>query len=52
MAILKKQKQIAEDPILVAAPRAEHGFVTFAHLNLLVEKINELEARIIVLETP
>jgi uncharacterized protein YdcH (DUF465 family) len=52
MAILKKQKQIAKDPILAAAPRAEHGFVTFAHLNVLVEKINELEARIIVLETP
>jgi len=52
MAALKKQKQIAQDPILVAAPKAEHGFATFAHINVLIEKINDLENRIVVLETP
>lgn len=40
---LKKQKQIANDPILKDAERAEHGHATFAHVNVLVEQINELE---------
>lgn len=34
---LKKFKQTAQDPILAKAPAAEHGFATFAHLNAVVE---------------
>lgn len=40
---LKKIKQIAEDPILIAAPRAEHGIPKFAHLNQVVDYVNTLE---------
>ncbi len=63
---LAKLKQIAEDPILAAAPAAEHGIPKFAHVNELVDYINTLEAtvtaltatvaaldaRVVVLETP
>lgn len=34
---LKKFKQKTPDEILIKAPRAEHGFATFAHLNTVVE---------------
>jgi len=46
---LKKLKQVANDPVLENVPRAEHGHPTFAHMNVLVEKINELEAAITAL---
>jgi len=56
---LAKLKQIAEDPILAAAPAAEHGIPKFAHVNELVDYINTLEAtvaalavRVTALETP
>lgn len=56
---LAKLKQIAEDPILAAAPAAEHGIPKFAHVNELVDYINALEAtvaalavRVTALETP
>ena len=41
---IEKFKQVANDPVLKDVPRAEHGQATFAHVNVLVEKINELEA--------
>ena len=34
---LKKFKQINQDPVLAKAQKAEHGFATFAHLNTVVE---------------
>lgn len=34
---LKKFKQIAQDPVLAKASAAEHGFATFAHLNEIIE---------------
>lgn len=48
---LTKQKQVVNDPVLKGTDRSEHGFSTFAHNNVLVEKINELEAKIETLET-
>ena len=48
---LTKQKQIVNDPVLKKSERSEHGFSTFAHNNVLVEKINELEVEIAALKT-
>lgn len=39
---LKKFKQKTPDEILIKAPRAEHGFATFAHLNAVVEEVNTI----------
>jgi len=39
---LKKFKQKTPDAILIKAPKAEHGFATFAHLNAVVEEINAI----------
>lgn len=41
---LKKYKQIAQDPILAKAPKAEHGFATFAHLNDLGTEVTSPES--------
>jgi len=49
---LGKLKQVNEDKILVKAEKAEHGKVSFAHLNVLVDYINKLEKRIEELENP
>lgn len=37
---LKKFKQKTPDAILIKAAKAEHGFATFAHLNVIVDYIN------------
>jgi len=49
---LEKLKQVFEDANLKDAPKAEHGTPKFAHLNVLVDYINALEARIYALENP
>jgi len=48
---LEKLKQVFEDANLKDAPKAEHGTPKFAHLNVLVDYINALEARIETLES-
>ena len=47
---LKKFKQIANDPVIKAAPKAEHGYPIFGHLNVLVAELNAKDARIAALE--
>lgn len=39
---LKKFKQKTPDAILIKAPKAEHGFATFAHLNAVVQEVNTI----------
>jgi len=43
---LEKLKQVFEDENLKDAPKAEHGTPKFAHLNVLVDYINALEAKV------
>ena len=39
-------KQVFEDANLKDAPKAEHGTPKFAHVNVLVDYINALEAKV------
>jgi hypothetical protein len=40
---LKKIKQVNQDPVLTNAAKAEHGFATFAHVNVVIDAVNAVE---------
>jgi len=47
---VKKFKQINQDSVLANANKAEHGFATFAHVNVVVDAVNAAETDNVALE--